>query len=115
MGDSLADLVEVVRIRKVAVSYQEVDNRLVADRNYSPWSADHNLAASLRYIPVAEKYWVVHTDLVGQEYMLIPVALDNLIQDSGWCIEQGILAEKAAVDNLADLYTAVGLVQSEAL
>lgn len=115
MEDSLADSAVVAHIRKVAASCPVVDNRPVVDHSYSLWSEAHNSAASLLYIPVAEKYWAVRTGLVVPEYTLILAALDNSIQDSDWCIEQDILAEKAAVDNLADLCIAVDPVQLEAL
>lgn len=56
MEDSLVDLAAVVRIRKVAASCPEVDNRLVVGRSYSLWSGDRNLAVSLQCTLVAEKY-----------------------------------------------------------
>lgn len=115
MEDSLVDLAVVVRIQKVAASCPEVDNLPVVGHSYSQWSEDHNLAVLLQYIPVAEKYLVARTDLADLVCMRTLVVLDNLIQDSDWYIEQGILAGKAAVDNLADLCIVVDLVQLEAL
>lgn len=113
--DNLADLAAVVRIQKAAESNLEVGNHPVVDRSYLLWLEDRNLAASLRCILAAEKYLVVRTGSVGQDYMQFLAVPDNLIQESDWYIEQGNLAEKVAGDSLADLCTAVDLALLEAL
>lgn len=73
------------------------------------------MAESLRCILVAEKCWVVRTDLADRECTQILAVLDSLSQDSDSCTEQDNLAEKAVEDNLAGLCTVVDPAQLEAL
>lgn len=105
--DSLVDLVEEVHIQQVVESILEEDS-LVVDHSYLLLLEGHSLVVKMYYILVAEKYLVVHIDLVDLVYTQFLEVLDNQILDFDLHIEQDKLAA-LVVENIEDHLYIVGV------